>query len=177
MKHDIAIVIDRLVNEPKVRPRLADAVEQALALANGSILVAVESPVSRERQRPEETKKSPVADAPGSPGYEDLLLSALYACLHCNRSYEEPTPQLFSFNSPHGMCPACDGLGTLYTFDPDLLIPDPSLSFYDGAIPLVGPMRGMGRWRKHIFEGVAKTFDIDLKTPWTDLPAEARRPL
>ena len=54
------------------------------------------------------------------------------------------------------MCPDCDGLGTRYTFDPDLLIPDPSLSFYDGAIPLVGPLRGMGRWRKHIYEGVAR---------------------
>ena len=71
------------------------------------------------------------------------------------------------------MCPDCDGLGTRYTFDPDLLIPDPSLSFYDGAIPLVGPMRGMGRWRKHIYEGVAKTLGIDLKTPWQDLPRGA----
>ena len=72
------------------------------------------------------------------------------------------------------MCPDCDGLGTRYTFDPDLLIPDPSLSFYDGAIPLVGPLRGMGRWRKHIYEGVAKTLGIDLKTPWQNLPAEHR---
>src|SRR5262249_55494729 len=92
--------------------------------------------------------------------------------LHCNRSYEEPTPQLFSFNSPHGMCPECDGLGTKFTFDPDLLIPDPSLSFYEGAIPLVGPMTHMGRWRRHIYQGVAKEFGIDLKAPWHDLPAE-----
>ena len=106
---------------------------------------------------------------------EDILLSAHYACTHCNRSYEPPSPQLFSFNSPHGMCPDCDGLGTRYTFDPDLLIPDPSLSFYDGAIPLVGPLRGMGRWRKHIYEGVAKTLGIDLKTPWNELPARAPR--
>src|SRR4051794_7725070 len=75
MKHDIAVVIDRLANEPKVRPRLAEAVEQALGLANGTVIVAVE-------------------------GGEDILLSAHYACLHCDRSYEEPSPQLFSFNSP-----------------------------------------------------------------------------
>src|SRR3954451_23978187 len=133
MKHDIAVVIDRLANEPKVRPRLAEAVEQALALANGTVIVAVEAKDGEEA--------------------DDLLLSAHYACLYCNRSYEEPTPQLFSFNSPQGMCPECDGLGTKFTFDPDLLIPDPEQSMYEGAIPLVGPIRGMGRWRKHIFEG------------------------
>ena len=67
------------------------------------------------------------------------------------------------------MCPTCDGLGTLYTFDGDLLIPDPSLSFYNGAIPVVGPLKGMGRWRKHIYEGVGKSLGIDLKKPWNSL--------
>lgn len=162
IKHNIEIVIDRLKNEPKVRPRLAEAVEQALALAEGSLIVAVE------------TAERTAAGAEHQEDYTDLLLSAHYACTHCNRSYEPPSPQLFSFNSPHGMCPDCDGLGMRYTFDPDLLIPDPKLSFQDGAIPLVGPFRGMGRWRKHIFEGVARTFGINLKTPWRDLPDEQR---
>src|SRR5436190_14476400 len=152
IKHHIEIVIDRLKNEPKVRSRLAEAVDQALLLGEGSLIVAVEA------------ASPPEADAPGSG--EDILLSAHYACTYCDKSYEPPTPQLFSFNSPQGMCPDCDGLGQRYTFDPDLLIPDPSLSFYDGAIPLVGRMRGMGRWRKHIYEGLAKSLDIDLKTPW-----------
>src|SRR5258707_5165498 len=120
--------------------------------------------VEKVRPRKEE------ADYPRSsfldPRSSDILLSAHYACTHCDRSYEEPSPQLFSFNSPHGMCPDCDGLGIKFTFDPDLLIPDPSLSMYEGAIPLVGPLRGMGRWRKHIFEAVAKTFAIDLTKPW-----------
>src|SRR2546425_529477 len=79
-----------------------------------------------------------------TPG-EDILLSARYACVHCQLSYEPPSPQLFSFNSPMGMCPDCDGLGTRYTFDPDLLIPDPELSLWTGAVPIVGPVRGMGR--------------------------------
>jgi excinuclease ABC subunit A len=70
------------------------------------------------------------------------------------------------------MCPDCDGLGTRFTFDPGLLIPDPSLSFYDGAIPLVGKMRGMGRWRRHIYQGIAQSLGIDLKVPWQDLPRE-----
>jgi excinuclease ABC subunit A len=166
IKHNIEIVIDRLKSEPSVRTRLAEAVEQALALAEGSLIVAV------EKSGPAEGKKPKDADLQSE--YEDILLSAHYACIYCNKSYEPPSPQLFSFNSPHGMCLTCDGLGSQYTFDPDLLIPDPSLSFFKGAIPLVGAMREMGRWRKHIYEGVASTLGIDLKTPWQDLPAQHR---
>ena len=148
-----------------MRPRLAEAVEQALALGEG---VA-------DRRRGEATEAKPASRRRHAGKLDDdILFSAHYACTYCNNSYEPPSPQLFSFNSPHGMCPDCDGLGTRYTFDPDLLIPDPSLSFYNGAIPLVGPLRGMGRWRKHIYEGVAKTLGIDLKTPWQELPQEHR---
>jgi excinuclease ABC subunit A len=178
IKHDIAIVIDRLKNEPKIRPRLAEAVEQALALADGAMIIAVEQPGAKGMELPEENDRPshPVTPSPRhlrpSPEYEDILLSAHYACTACNRSYEPPSPQMFSFNSPHGMCPDCDGLGYRYSFDPGLLIPDPALSFYDGGIPLVGPVRGMGRWRRHIFEGVAQTLGIDLKKPWRDLPVE-----
>jgi excinuclease ABC subunit A len=158
IKHNIEIVIDRLKNESAVRTRLAEAVEQALGLGEGSLIVAVDAG----------------GDGAAAAPTEDILFSAHYACTHCNKSYEPPSPQLFSFNSPHGMCPDCDGLGTRFTFDPDLLIPDPSLSFYNGAIPIVGPLKGMGRWRKHIYEGVAKTLAINLKTPWNELPAEHR---
>jgi excinuclease ABC subunit A len=158
IKHNIEIVIDRLKNDSSVRSRLAEAIEQALGLAEGSLIVAVEA------------GNQPEASATGTA--EDILFSAHYACTHCNRSYEPPSPQLFSFNSPHGMCPDCDGLGTRYTFDPGLLIPDPSVSFFNGAIPLVGKLRGMGRWRRHIYEGVAQTLGIDLKTPWQRLPRE-----
>src|SRR6185437_12581552 len=146
----------RLRVEPGVRSRLSEAVEQALALGEGALIVAVEK--DGERGAPAKT--------------EDILFSAHYACTHCDRSYEPPSPQLFSFNSPHGMCPQCDGLGTRFSFDADLLIPDPALSFYNGAIPLVGKMRGMGRWRRHIYEGIAQTLGIDLKTPWQRLPRE-----
>src|SRR3954471_24349288 len=163
IKHDIAIIVDRLKNEARIRPRLAEAVEQALALADGSLIIAVEKATD-----------GPPKKDDAEPETEDVLLSAHYACTHCHRSYEPPTPQLFSFNSPQGMCPDCDGLGSRYTFDIDLLIPDPALSFFDGAIPLVGKMRGMGRWRKHIFEGIADPLGIDLKTPWKDLPKQQR---
>jgi len=182
IKHDIAIVIDRLKSDPKIRPRLAEAVEQALALADGSLIVAVEtqekkSPPGRRDPEKKEGKTGPQANESGAEeaSHEDILLSAHYACTYCNRSYEPPSPQLFSFNNPQGMCPECDGLGYRYSFDPELLIPDPALSFYDGAIPIVGRMRGMGRWRKHIFEGIAQTLGIDLKTPWRTLPEEQRQ--
>ena len=175
IKHDIAIVIDRLKNEPRIRPRLAEAVEQALSLAEGALIIA---PVTGEKDEGGRMKDEKKDDAsfilPPSSFEEDILLSAHYACTHCNKSYQPPSPQLFSFNSPQGMCLDCEGLGSRYTFDPDLLIPDPSVSFYDGAIPLVGKFKGMGKWRKHIFEGVAKTFGIELKTPWKDLSPEHR---
>ena len=165
IKHNIEIVIDRLKSEAKARTRLSEAVEQALGLSEGSLIIAVEG---------EADQPAAQARTDAKPQAEDILLSAHYACTHCNKSYEPPSPQLFSFNSPHGMCPDCDGLGTLYTFDPDLVIPDASISFWNGAIPLVGALKSMGRWRKHIYEGVAGTFGIDLKMPWQDLPKEQR---
>ena len=178
IKHDIAIVVDRLTVDAKQRTRLAEAVEQALNLAEGNIVVAVEAEdetktKSEERRaKSEEQEDDPKESLRLSLGLWDIILSAHYACTHCNKSYEPPSPQLFSFNSPHGMCLDCDGLGTRYAFDRDLLIPDATKSFYDGAVPIVGPLRGMGRWRKHIYEGVGKAFGIDLKLPWSDLADE-----
>jgi excinuclease ABC subunit A len=202
IKHDIAIVIDRLKNEPRIRTRLAEAVEQALALADGSLIVSVETESEKKPRAAEETAEKEnkagslppfrregrggiEASTPPNPPFErggedkaeftDLLLSAKYACTYCNLSYEPPSPQLFSFNSPQGMCLDCDGLGTRYTFDPELLAPDAKLSFAEGAFPIIGKLRGMGRWRKHIYEGVAKTLGIDLGTPWQALPEEQQR--
>jgi excinuclease ABC subunit A len=171
VKHHIEIVIDRLKNEPKIRPRLAEAVEQALVLGEGSLIIAVEKGDNEQLATNNEERTSKER---GTKPFDDLLLSAHYACTYCNRSYEPPSPQLFSFNSPAGMCPDCDGLGTRYSFEEDLLVPDPKVSFYDGAFPLIGRMRGMGRWRKHIYQGVADTLGIDLKKPWSKVPREHR---
>jgi excinuclease ABC subunit A len=169
IKHHIEIVIDRLKIEPRIRARLAEAVEQALTLGEGNVIVAAEAagdapPAKADRHR----------DAGVEP-FRGLLLSAHYACTNCNRSYEPPSPQLFSFNSPQGMCPGCDGLGIKYDFDPELLIPDPSISFAAGALPIVGRLKGMGRWRKHIYEGVAETLGIDLEAPWEKTPEQHRQ--
>ncbi|MGB2984376.1 MAG: excinuclease ABC subunit A, partial [Phycisphaerae bacterium] len=106
---------------------------------------------------------------------DDILLSSHYACPKCDLSFEPPSPQLFSFNSPAGMCLTCDGLGTTFDFDPDLLVPDPRRSFLNLAI---APMRTrIGRWRRHIYRGVASHVGFDLKTPWYKLPAKAKHAL
>ncbi len=170
IKHNIEIVIDRLRVDAKVRPRLAEAVDQALLLGEGNIIVAGDEAAS-ESDKGVEPKNSSPRQAAIMP---DVLLSAHYACTHCNASYEPPSPQLFSFNSPAGMCPECDGLGNRFSFDPALLVPDTTISFYNGAVPIIGPMRGMGRWRKHIYQGLGATLGIDLKARWQDLPARQR---
>ncbi len=159
IKHNIEVVIDRLKAGAGVRTRLAEAVEQALKLGEGTVIVAVE-------------------------GQPDRLLSSHYACTSCGLSFDPPSPQLFSFNSPQGMCLACDGLGVRHDFDPDLLVPDPSLSVWDGAIAPLGPIKEVGKWRRHIFEGVAANFEADpdgpprgtmLKGPWRDLDERFKR--
>src|SRR5262249_54078162 len=130
IKHDIEIAVDRLTipsgdaAKAAFRPRLADAVEQALGLGEGNLVLSTEA--AAESSRAEKRRQAEDADSPESPATSDVVLSAHYACTHCNLSYEPPSPQMFSFNSPHGMCLECDGLGTRYTFDVDLLIPDPS---------------------------------------------------
>ncbi len=153
IKHNIEVVIDRLKAGPGGRARLAEAIEAALKLGEGTVIVAVE-------------------------GKPDLLLSSHYACSHCGISFDPPSPQLFSFNSPQGMCPGCDGLGVRHGFDPDLLVPDPSLSVWKGAIEPIGPVSTMGKWKRHLFEGVAANLEADpdgppagtmLKGPWSGL--------
>jgi excinuclease ABC subunit A len=153
IKHNIEVVIDRLKAGPSVRPRLSEAVEAALRRGEGTLIVA------REEE-------------------PDLLLSSHYACAACGLSFDPPSPQLFSFNSPQGMCPGCDGLGVRHDFDPALLVPDPSLSVWTGAIAPLGPVKGMGRWRRHLFDGVAANVEADpdgpaagtmLKGSWRDL--------
>ncbi len=161
IKHDIEVVIDRLkaTTAETARGRLAEAVEQALRLGDGTLIVAIE-------------------DQP------DLVLSSHHACASCGIGFDPPSPQLFSFNNPQGMCPACDGLGIRHDFDPELLIPDPSLSVWEGAIAPLGPVKNLGKWRKHVFEAVARNFEADpdgpragtmLKGPWSKLDERWRK--
>jgi excinuclease ABC subunit A len=174
-RHDIEVVIDRLTLRRDVRARLAEAVDNALAMGDGTLIVSQsEGPAAKAvavdtgsqragRGRRARGRKDPNAD---------LMLSSKYACTACGIGFEAPSPQLFSFNSPTGMCLICDGMGTRYDFDPDLLIPDPTQPFF---APCIAPMRKRpGRWRRHIYEGVAAHVGFDIRLPWNKLPQKAR---
>ncbi len=156
IKHNIEVVIDRLKAGEGARSRLAEAVEQALKLGDGTLVVAVE-------------------------GQADLMLSSKYACVACDLGFDAPSPQLFSFNSPQGMCPGCDGLGVRFAFDPERLIPDPSLSVKAGAIRPVGPTADLSKAKRRMLERLAKHLEgrkggpkkgTLLKLPWSDLQPE-----
>jgi len=178
MRHNIELVIDRLTMKDGIRGRLSEAVELALRLGDGNLIVArqyTEKPEGLEEEAPKRKRSGPRRSKTSVDG--DLMFSVDYACVDCGISYVPPTPQLFSFNSPQGMCPTCDGLGQVYTFDPELLVPDVTLTFKKGAIELIGKWKDLGRWKRHIFQGVADTMerkhDLEkgafLETPWRDM--------
>jgi len=188
MRHNIEVVVDRLAMGPKIRSRLAEAVELALRQGNGNLMVAMEEDEGSKLkgQRPEEEEREEHgSDDVSTRSTAPMLLSAHYACTHCNLSFEPPSPQLFSFNSPQGMCMECSGLGQIYTFDPERLIPDPSRSFQQGCMELVGEWREMGRWRRHIYRGVAETLERKhglptgtvLETAWEELDPKLQHAL
>ncbi|MGI9516134.1 MAG: excinuclease ABC subunit UvrA, partial [Pirellulaceae bacterium] len=127
---------------------------------------------------PEAEKKTTAASKKSSKTTgDDRIFSIDYACSPCGISFQPPSPQLFSFNSPQGMCQECGGLGHLYSFDPGLLIPDPSKSFKKGCIEILGKWTDLGRWRRHIYQGLADTIERKrelpehtlLESPWQDL--------
>ncbi|MFQ5733115.1 MAG: excinuclease ABC subunit UvrA, partial [Planctomycetaceae bacterium] len=175
MRHDIEVVIDRLTAGKTGRTRLAEAVENALRLSGGTVVVAVDQSGKRKAEsrnrRNDETQT------------DDRLFSAHYACTHCGISYEPPSPQLFSFNSPLGMCHDCTGLGMRHDFLLERLIADEKKSLWNGALEIIGPVRKIGKWRRHIFKGAANAIEKDLgliedsllKTPWRDLSEDAQR--
>jgi excinuclease ABC subunit A len=151
-KHDISIVVDRLVMKPDLRRRLSESVEAAAALGAG--LVEVE-----------------LLDDNGDHG-EQMLFSEKFACLRCGTSIPELEPRIFSFNSPHGACERCHGLGFQRVIDPDLVVPDPTLSLEEGALQ---PWRlGHARYWKRVVETVAETNGIDVSTPWAELGESER---
>ncbi len=183
MKHTIDVVVDRLVGGKTPRNRVAEAVEQALNLADGKLIITREESAKRQAISDAISKDESAPALNPQPSTLDQLYSSDYACIHCGISYEPPSPQLFSFNSPLGMCADCNGLGQRHDFVLERLIPDPSLSIAKGAIALLGKLGKSGRWRRHIYDGVARAIETDLKLPeasvlktsWEKLPDEARR--
>ena len=148
-KHDIAVVVDRLVMKPDLRKRLADSIETAVALADG--LVEIE-----------------LVDE----GSKTLTFSEKFACPVHGPSLVELEPRIFSFNAPHGACPRCTGLGSQMEIDPDLVVPDPTLSIGEGAI---APWAASAsNYYDQLTQAIAERYDVDLDTPWQDLPRDAQ---
>jgi excinuclease ABC subunit A len=147
-KHDIDVVVDRIVVRPDLGNRLADSIETALTLAEG--LAVAENADSGER----------------------TVFSARFACPVSGFSIEEIEPRLFSFNAPQGACPACDGLGVKMFFDPEMVVPDDRLSLAEGA---VAPWAdSSGQYYMQTLESIAKHFKVKMSVPWRDLPKKVR---
>ncbi|MBL8851263.1 MAG: excinuclease ABC subunit A, partial [Planctomycetaceae bacterium] len=180
-KHTIEVVIDRLVAGPEIRSRLAEAVESAIRLSGGMLLISREAAKGEGPRGKGQTDAGPLDPQPSALDLQ--LYSARYACAHCGISYEPPSPQLFSFNSPLGMCPDCTGLGMRFEFLMDRMVTDASKSIAKGCLELLGSLREVGRWRRHLFEGAARAIEEQcglrdgalLKTAWSELSDEAKQ--
>ena len=178
-KHDIDIVVDRLVVKDGIQRRLADSLETALHHAEGVVKVETVMPASDDvvgatgsvaRIIGQGTAKS--GRPTGSPLPTTLLFSEKLACVDCGLSYQEITPRLFSFNNPHGACPDCTGLGTRMYFDAELVIPNQELSLREGAIaPWEKRLSG---WFHLILDALAKAYSFDIRTPFKKLPESVR---
>jgi excinuclease ABC subunit A len=150
-RHDIDLVVDRVTVRPNARQRLADSLETALASGDGLATVDV------------------------GPGREEIPFSENAACVDCGESYPEINPRMFSFNNPHGACARCAGLGTRDFFDPELIVPDSSVSLGDGAVV---PFRRRGRasgFYQAMLASLAEELGFDLYAPWKKLSVKIRR--
>ncbi|HEV3056521.1 MAG TPA: excinuclease ABC subunit UvrA [Solirubrobacteraceae bacterium] len=151
-KHDIAVVVDRLVMKAELRKRLADSIETAVALADGLVEIEI------------------VAGSPTEP--QVLTFSEKFACPEHGPSLIELEPRVFSFNSPHGACPRCTGLGSQMEIDPELVVPDPNLSIAEGAI---APWAvSASEYYDQLTQAIAERYEVDLESPWNELPEESR---
>jgi len=144
-KHTIEIVVDRLIIKPEVGKRLAESVETTLEVASGRLIALIS----------------------GAGGEREEFFSQSSACPECGISIPELQPRLFSFNNPFGACQVCSGLGVSLEFDPDLVLPDKSLSFDQGAIVTNNPK---ANWHRSQFKSLARHYGFDLKTPLEELP-------
>jgi excinuclease ABC subunit A len=181
-KHDISVVVDRLVMRHDVRKRLADSIETAVALAEGLVELEV---VGRARDEDEGARaqgakgaKAPRAAAaqivPGEtpPTGTIFTFSERFACPEHGPSLVELEPRIFSFNSPHGACDRCTGLGSQMEIDPELVVPDPTLSIGEGAIAPWA--NSTSNYYEQVTEAIAERYGVDLEAPWEELAEEQR---
>lgn len=147
-KHNVDILVDRLVIKPDIRNRLTESVEIALTHANNLVTIDI-------------------------PGKEEKLFSQNYACPDCGIGFEELTPRMFSFNNPFGACPACAGIGYLMKMDEDLIIPDKNKTLYDGVKAFgASTMKKSETMAKMYFESIARHYNVDISVPIKKLPRE-----
>ena len=147
-KHNVEIVVDRLVIKPDIRSRLTESVEIALKHANNLVSIDI-------------------------PGKETKLYSQNYACPDCGISFDELSPRMFSFNNPFGACPACTGIGYLMKMDPDLIIPDKNKTLYDGVKAFGSSTMKKGEtMAKMYFESIGRHYGVDISVPIKKLPKD-----
>jgi len=150
-KHNIEVIIDRLIINSSVKERLTESIELSLKMGSGLVIILVN-------------------------GEDEHLYSENFACTDCGISYEELSPRMFSFNTPYGACPTCDGLGTQMEIDIDLVIPDGRKTLSEGAIVPLGE-QPRGGWYSSILKGMAKKYNFDFVTPFYRIPQEAKEAL
>ncbi len=146
-KHNIEVIVDRLKIREKISERLNESLELALKIGSGLVIAKIDD--------------------------KEHFFSENYSCPHCEISYEELAPRMFSFNSPYGACPECDGLGAKLEVNEDLIIPDRSRTLREGAILPLGP-QPRGKWYASVLKALAKEYDFDFDTPFGDLHQEAK---
>src|SRR5437588_7214944 len=204
-KHDIEVVVDRIVVRPGIEARLADSFEQALKLADGLAYLDPATPLplaGGEEERSAEgagaiedsshdgpTPQPPPASGRGSSDREGneagfkldfgapgrIIFSEKFACPVSGFTIAEIEPRLFSFNAPQGACPACDGLGEKLVFDEDLVVPNHNLSIAKGAVVPWAKSQPPSPYYMQVLSSLARPYDFDLHIPWKDLPDEAQR--
>ncbi|HEX4146887.1 MAG TPA: excinuclease ABC subunit UvrA [Pirellulales bacterium] len=161
--HTIEAVVDRVVIRPGLESRLTESIELAIRHGEGAVVVSYLPPATAEQP---------------APAWKENLFSTLHACPDCKLSFEELEPRSFSFNSPYGACPECEGLGYRVTFDPELVIPDPELSLADGAIaPWKGSSGGLGSRHRQELADFVETAGVDWSTPLAEWKPKARQQL
>jgi excinuclease ABC subunit A len=168
-KHDIDVVVDRIVVGPDMATRLADSFETALKLADGIALAEfADKPLPKSQTSEESANKSK------NETHERIIFSERFACPVSGFTIEEIEPRLFSFNNPHGACPTCDGLGTELKFEAELVVPDSSLSLREGAIAPWAKTGATSPYYMQTLEALAKHYKASMTTPWKDLPKKFR---
>ncbi|WOF41876.1 excinuclease ABC subunit UvrA [Sphingopyxis indica] len=192
-KHDIEVVVDRIVVREGIETRLADSFETALKLAEGLAYVDLADTTVAEAMSPSRLREglgvgaSEASPASGDPTPDPsrkreggmagagipanrIIFSEKFACPVSGFTIAEIEPRLFSFNAPQGACPACDGLGERLEFDPELVVPNHALSLKKGAVVPWAKSNPPSPYYMQVLESLAKAYDFDLNTPWQDLP-------